>query len=254
MLLHFYCDESYDCNPKKPNIINISGFLSDQPTWEEVEKDWNEINHRYGVPYFHATDLNGAKKKYNGWSKQKRDCYSAELLKSINCKSKKMRAYNCGMRADEYRNIISESDRKKLGPPWIVCFNSCITMITKDMENLPPDYSILVFLEKGSEFDKWADEIFRWLVKNPDFKYQHRLTNLTFGSKELVGLQVADLMAYEYFKRLKDKEKKVEPRIPLKLIREHNAYEEGYFGKKTWENMKDAINSNPDLRVIIPSL
>jgi len=261
VLFRFYCDESYDGNPQNPNILTISGFFSDQPTWDKVEKNWNEINHRYGVSCFHATDLNCLKKEYNKWSRKKGDCYSAELLKSINCQKKKMVAYNCGMSGDEYRKIINDDGRRKLGDPWIACFKSCLAMIAKDMEIsiLPSDYRFSVVVEKGSGFETKATDIFEnLLVKNQKFEYRDRLIpNISVESKKVVGLQVADLMAYEYFKRIKDKEKKIKKRIPLELIQEHNQYREGFFGGETFMDMKDRIESaecEPDQLVIIPNL
>ena len=55
-----YCDESYDGN-EPPNVLTISGFFSDQPTWNEIEKDWNAINCNFGVSRYHAQHLNGSK-------------------------------------------------------------------------------------------------------------------------------------------------------------------------------------------------
>ncbi|HUL00281.1 MAG TPA: DUF3800 domain-containing protein [Nitrospirota bacterium] len=257
MLFHFYCDESYDGNARKPNIFTISGFFSDQSTWTKIDKNWNEINHRYGVSRFHATELNGAKGEYSKWSKPRRARYSAELLTAVNCQKTRMRAYNCGMRAAEYRTIINEAGCIKLGHPWVACFKSCIAMIAKDMEDLPVNDSFSVFVERGSGFDIQAVKIFGELKKNPAFAYRHRLKTCTPAEpKQLIGLQVADLMAYEYFKRLQDKENK-DMRIPLTLIREHNGYEEGFFGNKTLKNMKNDIESapcGPDQLVIIPKL
>ena len=258
MLFSFYCDESYDGNPQNPNVLTISGFFSDQLTWNEVANNWNEINQRYGISCFHATALNCADGEYIGWDKHKRVCYSAELLASINCQKKKMRAYNCGIHADEYRNIINETGRTKLGHPWFACFKSCIAMIAKDMETLPNNDRLSVFVERGSGFDIQVVKFFEELVINPKFAYRHRLTTcIPADPKQYVGLQVADLMAYEYFKRLKDKEKKIKMRPPLELIRHHNAYEEAFFGENTLKNMKDKIESaecERDQLVIIPNL
>ncbi|MEI6608557.1 MAG: DUF3800 domain-containing protein [Deltaproteobacteria bacterium] len=258
MLFRFYCDESYDGNAKEPSIITISGFFSDEQTWKEVEKVWKEINNRNGISCFHATDLNGARKEYKGWSKQKRDCYSSELLDCIKKMKKKMVAYNCGMYVNEYNIIINEDGRKKLGEPWFACFKTCIAMIAKHMETLPPDYRFSVFVEKGSRFDIQAIEFFKKLANNQLFEYRHRLeTCISARPEEYVGLQVADLMAYEYFKRIKGKEDNVERRYPLKLIQDHNHYEEGFFGASTLKNMKNAIESavcGPDELVIIPNL
>jgi hypothetical protein len=72
-----------------------------------------------------------------------------------------------------------------------------------------------------------------------------------------VGLPVADLMAYEYFKRLNTGNEKDRMRTPLALIQEHNHYEEGFFGETTFKKHKRAIESagcGRDELVYIPIL
>ena len=258
MLFRFYCDESYDGDSEYPNTLTISGFFSDQPTWEEVEEQWEDINRQYGVSAFHATDLNSGWGEYRKWCRRKRVCYSKDPLHAVNSEKKRMRAYNCGMHADEYRKIISDAGRVKLGHPWIACFKSCIAMIARDMETLPATDTLSVVVEKGSGFDADAVRILGQLAGDPGFAYRHRLTTCAPSKPEcIVGLQAADLMAYEYFKRLKDRARQAEMRPPLSLIREHNAYEEGFFGEATLRRMKNGIESaecGPDQLVITPSL
>jgi hypothetical protein len=258
-MFRFYCDESYDSNEMNElNIITISGFFSNETAWKDIENAWKEINNRYGISCFHATDLNGARKEFDGWNKLKRDCYSGELLNSLKEKKKKMVAYNCGMQANKYREIINENGRNKLGEPWFACFKTCIAMIAKHMETLPHDYRFIVFVEKGSGFDKQAKEFFKKLASNQSFRYRHRLEDCVSASpEEYVGLQVADLMAYEYFKRIKNKDNDSERRYPLKLIQENSHYEEGFFGEDTLKDMKNRIESaicGQDELVIIPNL
>ena len=242
----FYCDESYD-GKEPPNTLAISGFFSDQPTWNDVEKDWSEINRCYGVSRFHAQPLNSARDEYSGWDKGKRDRYSDALLSAIICQKKKMVAYNCGMRADIYRRIINEVGREKLGHPWFACFKTCIAMIARHIEeesDFPDDWHFDVVMDTGSQFNKQAPEFFKRLANNQQFQYRHRLGSCTSAeAKQHVGLQVADLMAYEYFKRLNAGIGKDRMRIPLSLIREHNHYEEGFFGETTFKKHKRTIES-----------
>jgi len=40
--------------------------------------------------------------------------------------SKRLVAYNCGIRSEAYRRIINEDGQRKLGSPRLVCFKSCI--------------------------------------------------------------------------------------------------------------------------------
>ncbi len=69
----------------------------------------------------------------------------------------------------------------------------------------------------------------------------------TPGDAEMVvPLQVADLMAYEYYRRLRQhasSESISEPRAPLRLIRENNNYAEGFFGEFWFLVNKAAIES-----------
>jgi hypothetical protein len=91
VFFRFYCDESYDGKAQNPDYFTISGFFSDQPTWEEVEREWSAINQVYGVKGgFHGTELNGRgpKTRYAGWDKNRADEYSAGLLYCVNRQKK----------------------------------------------------------------------------------------------------------------------------------------------------------------------
>lgn len=261
LLFHFYCDESYDNDAGNPKYFSISGFFSDQPTWEEVERDWRAINEAEGLLCgFHATELNGRgpKTRYAGWDKPRGDAYSAKLLNCVNRQKRRMRAYNCGIRVDCYGDIISDDGRKKLGHPWMVCFKSMIAMVAKDMETLPREDSFSVIFEHENQFDLMAIEAFWEMKANAMFPYRHRLMIATPGDKEEIPcLQVADLMAYEYFKRMQGIDKGNDMRKPLELIRKHNDYCEGYFGESTLRNLKDGIESSvcgPNRLTVIPDL
>ncbi len=252
----FYADESYDGNPSLPTTITISGFLSDEISWAEVRDEWNEVNKRYGVPCFHATALNSGRDEYAGWPKPQRHQYSAELLDVVNRQGKRLVAYNCGMRADVYRRVINAQGHRKLGSPWFACFKSCIAMIAKHMETLPSGDTVSVVVEKGSGFDLKAKDFYARLAANPLFAHNFRLKSFASARpQQEIGLQLADMMAYEYFKQLHKRPPSM--RIPLERIRSTANYAEGFFGEDTFLRMKKDIetaNCGPDELVIIPSL
>jgi hypothetical protein len=256
MEFRFYCDESHNGNPKNPETLTISGFFSDQLTWKQVEESWVQINARCGVSRFHATALNHGKEQYLGWSKEQRIKYSSELLEVVECQKARLVAYNCGIRADAYRRIISEAGQTKLGHPWFACFKSCIAMITAHMETLPLDYCLSVTVERGSGFDEMALSFFDQLAANACFPHRHRLKACEIATpSQTVGLQLADLMAYEYFRRLRDQDSIM--RVPLQRIRSSSNYVEGFFGEDTLKRLKEGIETaacGPGELVIIPTL
>jgi hypothetical protein len=101
-----------------------------------------------------------------------------------------------------------------------------------------------------------AMEFFEKLAKNPNFPYRHRLGACAAAKPaKAAGLQVADLMAYEYFRRLHRAGK--EMRRPLEIIRNSSNYAEGFFGENTLESMKAGIESahcGAGELVVIPEL
>jgi hypothetical protein len=90
MIFQFYCDESYDGNPKgnrkiakddapfEPASYIVGGFFSDQTTWNKIDVAWTNKNRRVGVGRYHAAHLNGATYEYNGWSKNRRLQYNGK--------------------------------------------------------------------------------------------------------------------------------------------------------------------------------
>jgi hypothetical protein len=259
VFFRFCSDESYNgAKDIDPNSFATSGFFSNQETWEEVENRWNEINQKYGVPRFHAQHLNRRDNEYDGWCKCKADSYSAELLDAINDQGTRMRAYNCGMHADIYEEIISPEGREKLGPPWMACFKSCIAMIALDMQPLTGFNQVSVMFERGSGFDIQAVATFESMKDNPLFEHRRQLLMCApVSADELIGVQAADMMAFEYCKRLRDRDGKRKPRPPYERIRECNSIVERYFGRRTLTAMKEQIENavcGPGQLVIIPDL
>jgi hypothetical protein len=135
--------------------------------------------------------------------------------------------------------------------------------IERQWNSVNARYSVECFhataLNHGKEeYQGWpmAMEFFEKLAKNTNFPYRHRLRACTAATpQKAAGLQVADLMAYEYFRRLHRAGQ--EMRKPLELIRKSSNYAEGYFGESTLKSMKADIESahcGPGELVVIPQL
>src|SRR5271163_4703515 len=146
VLFNLYCDTSFDGSskdnvagvPHEPRTYVIAGFFCSQPVWESVEDRWNDINERFTVPRFHASHLNHKSEEYEGWNNAQKLCYSKSMLQIINDQGNKMYGISCGMLADEYRKIINEEGRAKLGHPYLACFKTCIATIARAMDKAFP--------------------------------------------------------------------------------------------------------------------
>jgi len=272
LVFEFHCDLSYDGNPPgnvkgvrhEPRTYVFAGFFANDEVWQCIESGWSRINEKYQVPRFHAAHLNSKTHEYQGWDDPKKIAYSAEMLQVLHDQKKELSAVACGIFADEYRNIINEEGRRKMGSPYLLCFNSCISRVASAMDKrgFPKADRFSVLMD---EDDGYLSAIanFQMMRSHPLFEHRHRLGTCTPGNMdELVVLQPADLIAYEAFKWLEEARKygpeKMEPkRFPLQSLLKYNHVAEGYWSHETLLRDKPRIESIPCAveggLIIIPS-
>lgn len=269
MLFRFYCDESYDGSPPgnikipkgspshEPRTYVVAGFFADAITWGSVETEWIRINNKYRVTRFHAAHLNAKDHEYKGWDDPKKIAYSAELLKAVNDQGKRMYGCSVGILADQYRSIISDQGRESLGHPYLACFKSCIAWISQEMnKRFPSEDQVDTFIDRN-QYDPEAVATFDRMKDDPNYRDRNRLSECTPGdSTDMVALQVADLIAYEVFKRLNVARDRLGPmRKVLSLLFEHNNIEEQYFDADSLVKLKQTIETAkcmPNGLVVIP--
>lgn len=259
LIFGFHCDISYDGNPEgnakgkphNPNTYVFAGFFSSVTTWNAVGNKWARINKSYRVPRFHAAHLNSKTYEYDGWDDTEKIEYSSELLNAIHREGKKMYGVTCGIFADEYKNIISEAGRRKMGSPYLACFNSCIARVARMMDepgpgNILPEDKFAVLIDPDDGYLEAVESFYR-IKEDPKFPHRARLaTCAPVKMEECVAMQPADLIAYETFKRLHIRRKRsAEIRYVLRALMKENVVNESYMGAITLRKMKDQIESTP---------
>lgn len=260
MIFHLHCDVSFDGGPPDntegrfhaPTTYVFAGFFANEGVWESIQRKWNAINHRHCVSRFHASHLNCKTHEYEGWDDIQKVAYSSELLKALNEEEKELSAVSVGIYADEYRKLISDEGRRKMGSPYLVCFNSLIARVAKAMDDrgFPPHHQFSVLIDKDDGY-RDAIESFDAMRANAQFAYRSRLGTCIPGDMgSLTVLQPADLIAYEVYKwmftaRREARESAPAQRPPLKMLLQKNHVAECYLGAKTLRKMKPFIESTP---------
>ena len=61
-------------------MVAVAGYVGRPRTWREWTKKWN--NKKRPIKVFHATDCANFRGEFEGWDKQRRDPYVAQLLPS----------------------------------------------------------------------------------------------------------------------------------------------------------------------------
>jgi len=265
-LLKFYCDESYDSQPTKqemvfypergrdykPKAYVVGGFLANELIWGEIEKRWREENKRVGVKRFHGVYVNARTGEFEGWSKDQQIEYSKHLLAIMSDQKRELHAISCGMFPREYEEIIDQQGREKLGHPYIACFKSCVTMIANEMETrkqFEPDDQFAIILDRN-DWELEAVEVFYKLKDTTIWPPHRRLATCTPGGwEEHLALQPADLIAYETFRILCEKyEGREKFRPVLRSMFGTNGFLGYYFESETFKRLKEPIANSDCIR------
>jgi hypothetical protein len=259
-LYKFFCDESYDSDPKQdplyvydlgsqfvPRSYVVAGFFAADLIWEQIENDWNIANSNAGVKRYHAVEVNARSGEFEGWDKDKQISYSIDLLKALKRHGRMLHAVSCGMLPREYEDSIDDLGREKLGHPYIACFKSCVSLIARAMDSplaeFQDDDKFSVMIDR-SDFQTEAVDIFYKLKDHAPFG--HCLATCTPGDKEeVVSLQPADLIAYETYRLFHDPYKVGSNARMRKAMQEmfpDNGFIGYYFDKGAFEMLKEPIN------------
>lgn len=273
MMFRLYCDESYDGSPPgnarrgkkdpafEPRTFVVAGLIADQRIWERIERGWRTVNQNYGVPRYHASHLNCRTHEYNGWDDTRKLSYSVELLKVLTDQGTRLGAFTCGVLADKYREIISEEGRRKIGSPYLMCFKTCLCRVADALAKNPrtPNDQIAVTIDQN-RYEKEVLAAFYELKEEEYFPYRHLLATCTSAdSSKVVALQPADLIAYEYFKRLNTARDNgtSKMRQVLSILRQNIGYDGGrYFSEAILRKLKPGIEAavcRPNGLIILPS-
>jgi hypothetical protein len=208
-----------------------------------VEQAWQIVNKSRGITRFHASHLNAYDHEFKGWTQQRSKRYVKALLKIATEQKRNLHATGSGLLAKDYQRIISNEGLKKFGPPYLVCFKSCISHIAQKMENegLPDDWQFSVIFDRN-EFEEEAERIFYAMKDDSRYKYRHRLGSCTRGSwQEFIPLQAADLIAYESYRYLHVGKQRA--RKALEKMFAKNGFSGYYWDADLLNSVKDELEN-----------
>ena len=217
MLFRGYIDESY--GPKQ-NVFALSCLLAKESNWLEFQRKWrlhlaakNRELKKAGRPpisRYHASDCSGRRKEFEGWSRDERDqfvCGLFQIFRQINTFTV---AYD--VRIDDVCAVFPEYAKDRLEATYFWLTTFMLIQIGKDIDGTPRNGSAIRFTlfhdrtaGKGKErgkYDPTILEAFNRLINDKTFSHREKFTTIEpLGWEDCVGLQPADLVAFECYKQ-----------------------------------------------------
>lgn len=221
-----YIDESFD---KKQNFFALACLLLMGKDWSELERIWrlrlNSINrklkkkHRKTISRYHASDCNGRRNEFEGWTHDERDDFVKDLFQVF----KHVAVHNVcfDMKLDDLCEVFPEFSGDRLRGAYMVSTRAMIELLGDDFYKLAQirrenSVRITLFHDRtgNGKYDPTILRAFNQVVLSQWFKFKDYFTTIApMGWEDCVALQPADLVAFE---TMKEAEARAEPRLSRK--------------------------------------
>jgi hypothetical protein len=207
VILKSYFDDSGREN-SYPRVAIVGGYVGRFDQIEKLQEDWGLIFKRDGVKCFHMADYENSQGEYKGWSdneqaKTKRKRHLETLIRVLNLRA--LHYIGCGVMLDDFESVcdkLSASDRRKIGGPKAFCFLLCLLALRKwiDSSSEYSSDSPDVFYEHGPKMCSEIINIYSNGQTIPCLTDEFKFNEIIPLNKSYIGMQPADLIAYEAYK------------------------------------------------------
>jgi hypothetical protein len=199
VVITYKFDESY----KGARTMVVGGWLGEEHQWKDVQRQWcaaisfeNEtLPEGHKISRYHASEMNARDNEFEGWDDKRMRRLTERLLAIVGTSG--MVAVTCGMDLAAFLDIFPHRDPPDYGIAYGWCMKQLMILLGKAMGGWESEFRVAV-VHDHSHWDNLAHDGFYQLVDDPQWPYRDRFVSITpLSSYADVGLQTADLIAYE---------------------------------------------------------
>jgi len=247
-VLSFKFDESYD-----GRFLSIGGWLGEESEWMRLETSWqnliDKLNSQNGphqqITRFHAVYMNRLEKEFENWD----DIMSAAFAHKLTgfLAKRRMIAITVGADMDALIEVFPGSKKTKKMDAYTLPIKIAMIEVAHQMTKHFPRDQVL-FVHDHGNWDAQAVGAYSAMVDDPRWINRGKFVGITsLTGKQSVGLQAADLIAFEANSTLRKKlfYNSEEPRKPIVALQSKGAAIVGtYMNKEAAIAFRDAIEED----------
>jgi hypothetical protein len=193
--LRAYFDDSGD--PKREQFAAIGGLVSPTGPWNVFDTHWSVATYDLKGP-FHATDCESQRGIFKGWSIDQSSALMKKLVGIIRLSG--VMTFGAVVPIPEYRAVFPNS-----GPydPYFLAFKQAIINmagVAYDITHSTVESVGMRIIIEDGDSSSGAFDIWHQLRRLQSWNHARYLTGFDTGTKQLLALQGADLMAREAYK------------------------------------------------------
>lgn len=186
-------DESSDQTRKR--VFAVSGLFGSDDDWTVFRTKWTE---RTGGQIFHAAECDSDRGEYKKTSHQANKSLYKDLTKII--AESKLMGWGVAVSLLDYEQFFANALPDQ---PYHLCFHSVVTRLAcLGGICLPPGLVTFTF-DRNLETQYHARSLYQFMRRWDDWPFhKYMAQEISFGTREEIGIQAADLVAREAMKEL----------------------------------------------------
>jgi len=211
-VLQFKFDESYD-----NRVMSVGGWIGDELEWKRLESTWQrridfENSHNRDdqqITRFHASHMNCKDGEFENWDKDMCLKFSKKLIHLLS--KRRMGSISIACDMDAIREVFPNGDFEgMIRRTYVLCFKVLMIEIARVLREYFLGDHVLLIHDHGN-WDVQALEAYNLVIDEPAWEPRLLFEGLLprTGSQD-VGLQAADMIAYEVFKGIRARTKSPE--------------------------------------------
>jgi hypothetical protein len=205
-VLNFKFDESYD-----QQIMCVGGLIGNEFEWKRLESRWqkridteNAHSRRdQQISRFHASHLNAFDHEFANWDRAKSIKFSKRLIGLI--AERGLGAIAIAPDMDAIKEVFPKGGESRQRSTYVLCIKQMMVDIAHIMRDYFSGDQVFLIHDHGN-WDAEALRGYNLMVNDENWKPRHLFLGLLpLTSPQAVGLQAADMIAYEVFRGVKAK-------------------------------------------------
>jgi len=213
-----YIDESHD---GAANLFTLSCIVATGKEWQETARAWklhlaakNKQLKREGRPLisrYHASQCNGRRGEFDGWSDSERDAFVLGLFGILKRSTGGYHSVAYDVHLDELCEVFPEWAGDRMETAYAVLPKFVTWTLGEDFRNMSKGgrTKITLFHDRtggDGKYDPTVLKAFNSQMNDPDFPYKDYFTTIApLKWEDCIALQPADLVAFECMKQAKAK-------------------------------------------------
>ncbi len=226
-VLAYKFDESY----KGSRAMVVAGWVGEERQWRRVRGRWvKAIAHENRtlpqgrkISRYHAAEMNANDGEYAGWNNEsyRKLRFAKKLLKILG--RSQMTAVACGIDLAAFLELFPHRDPPDYGVAYGMCMKVLMNELGHALDSELLDRQLALVHDHG-DWDTLALNAYNQMVDDPKWKHRGRFVSITpLSSCSDIGLQCADLFAYESMRYLHDHDwTGGDMRVPLRELLKMN--------------------------------